>query len=107
MYSRRPISITILLVGLGFAFDAAIACDQDRIKRDAKWCLQDPNRDGYGDLMVGSCHKDADKTRSGFRSCQPHGDVRDNYDSCTAGQQIDAVRAAASELGLYQPGKCG
>src|ERR1700730_16598023 len=42
--------------------------------------------------------KDADLTRKGFRDC---GGGLDNYDSCTAGVQIDDVRAAGMDEHIY------
>jgi len=84
----------------------ALACTDGRIQADAKWCMEG-QKDGYADLVVGSCKKDANKTRDGFRSCQGDKGVRDNYDSCSAGVQIDSVRAAGRELNIYNPAECG
>lgn len=100
-----------LLATLTLIAVPAFACpgpSQDRIRGDAKWCFGRPQGDGFGDLVVGSCNKDADKTRNGFRDCQHDGSVRDNYDSCTAGEQIDAVRAAGRDTNIYSnPAACG
>ena len=54
-------------------------------------CFRNPQHDGFADLVLGSCRKDADLTRKGFHDC---GGGLDNYDSCAAGVQINDVRAA-------------
>lgn len=86
---------------------SAYACDTTRMGADLRWCMSDANKSGFGDIIVGSCQRDAVKLRNGFRSCQGDKGVRDNYDSCTAGVQIDTARAVGQSLNSYQPGQCG
>jgi hypothetical protein len=68
-------------------------------------CFRNPQHDGFGDLVLGSCRKDADLTRKGFHDC---GGGLDNYDSYAAGIQIDDVRAAGIDEHIYsKPAACG
>lgn len=72
----------------------ANACNWRQLMEDMKWCLDVPDRDGRDDIILGAYNKDARKVRSGFRDCQSHSNTaKDNFDNCTAGQQIDAARA--------------
>lgn len=100
----------LILVSIGFIFGgmaSAVACPQDDIRTNARFCFSQTNADWYGDLVIGSCNKDANKTRDAFRSCQGDGGIRDRYDQCNAGEQIDAVRAAGNDMHIYKPGQCG
>lgn len=87
--------------------EQATACPQEDIRANARFCFDQRDKGWWGDLVVGSCNKDADKTRSAFRSCQGDGGIRDRYDQCNAGEQLDAVRAAGRDKNIYDPGKCG
>jgi hypothetical protein len=94
-----------LLGALSLSAQSATACDEQRIRDDAGMCFSNPQHDGFGDLVLGSCRKDADLTRKGFRDC---GGGLDNYDSCAAGAQIDDVRAAGMNEHIYsKPAACG
>lgn len=85
----------------------ALACDAGDLQRNLTWCMSDANKDGYGDIVVGSCKKDAVQLRNGFRSCQHDSGVRDRYDNCSAGEQIDNARSVGSQLHLYtDPAAC-
>jgi len=103
--------LAFLMVGLlgllTLTVQPAAACDQEKLRADAKWCFDRPSEDGYVDLVVGSCKQDAKTTRDGFRSCQHDGLVRDNYDSCIPGIQVIAVRSVGKLLNIYKPGQCG
>src|SRR5579862_3574294 len=98
---RGAILLVVLYSGV------AMACDGGRMTADIKWCLHDANNDGWGDMVTGACKKDASKLHDGFWSCQHDGDIRGNYDSCPAGQQIDTARAVGQQLSVFQPGACG
>ncbi len=102
----RSVLLMLGLLGvLILSAQSATACDQERIKGEARVCFRNPQHDGFGDLVIGSCNKDANKTRDGFRDC---GGGRDNYDSCTASVQIDAVRAGGLAENIYKnPAACG
>jgi hypothetical protein len=94
-----------LLGALSLSVHSATACDKQRIRDEAQECFGNPQHNGFGDLVLGSCRKDADLTRKGFREC---GGGLDNYDSCTAGVQIDDVRAAGMDEHIYsKPAACG
>jgi len=94
-----------LLGALSLSAQSATACDKRRIRDEAQGCFGNPQHDGFGDLVLGSCRKDADLTRKGFRDCG--GDL-DNYDSCPAGVQIDDVRTAGMDGHIYsKPAACG
>ena len=94
-----------LLGALSLSAESATACDEEQIRGEARVCFGNPQHNGFGDLVLGSCRKDADLTRKGFREC---GGGLDNYDSCTAGVQIDAVRAAGMDGHIYsKPAACG
>jgi len=87
----------------------ATACDQPRIVDDAKWCFGNISNGGFGDLLLGSCKKDAAQNLRGFYNCQGHNiSSIGNFGSCTAGQQLDAVRSAAMAVAVYSdPHACG
>jgi hypothetical protein len=94
-----------LLVALSLSAQSATACDEQQIRGDAGVCFRNPQHDGFADLVLGSCRKDADLTRKGFRDC---GGGLDNYDSCAAGVQINDVRAAGMGDHIYSnPAACG
>ena len=102
----RSVHLMLGLLGaLSLSAQSATACDQERIRGEARVCFRNPQHDGFGDLVLGSCRKDADLTRKGFRDC---GGGLDNYDSCAAGIQIDDVRAAGIDEHIYsKPATCG
>jgi hypothetical protein len=104
---RQFLAMSAVTITLFANSGLAIACDAGRLNGDIDWCLKDANRDGWGDMVTGACNKDASKLRDGFRSCQHDGGIRDNYESCPAGQQIDTARAVANQYHIFQPGKCG
>jgi hypothetical protein len=94
-----------LLEALSLSAQSATACDEERIRGEALVCFGNPQHDGFDDLVLGSCRKDADLTRKGFRDC---GGGLDNYDSCAAGVQINDVRAAGMDEHIYsKPAACG
>jgi hypothetical protein len=102
---RSVLSMLGLLGALSLSAQPATACDEGRIRDEARVCFRNPQHDGFGDLVLGSCRKDADLTRKGFHDC---GGGLDNYDSCAAGVQIDDVRAAGMVEHIYsKPATCG
>src|ERR1700737_3028846 len=101
----RSVLLMLGLLGdLSLSAQSATACDQERIRGEARVCFRNPQHDGFSDLVLGSCRKDADLTRKGFHDC---GGGLDNYDSCAAGVQIGAVRAAGMVEHIYnKPAAC-
>src|SRR4051794_30753781 len=86
------------------------ACVGEIMTADIEWCVRETGRnggDGYADMVIGACKKDASKLRNGFRSCQGDPSVRANYDSCSAGQQIDTARAAIRRWAGLNDAECG
>ena len=86
----------------------AVACNGKQLEADLDWCIRDrganfetPGADEWSNIMEGACNKDADLLRDNFRDCQQDENVRENYDSCTAGQQIDTARALMQKWGYY------
>ena len=99
--------VVIVLAGLS---RSAYACNWEALQGDFRWCMEDTSRDGWADIALGSCEKNADRLKDGFWDCQSSGSqerARDNYRNCTAGQQIDAARDIGRQLNLYKPGHCG
>jgi hypothetical protein len=93
-----------LLGALSLSAQSAIACDEQQIRDDAGVCFGNPQHDGFDDLVLGSCRKDADLTRKGFHDC---GGGLDNYDSCAVGVQINNVRGAGMDAHIYsKPTAC-
>ena len=106
---RSDVRSVLLMLGLlgalSLSAQSATACDEQRIRDDAAMCFSNPQHDGFGDLVLGSCRKDADLTRKGFRDC---GGGLDNYDSCAVGAQIDDIRAAGMNAHIFsKPAACG
>ena len=97
----RSFSIAVFLVLTTFSGAANAACPDPSVRRivdDAKWCFGNATQDARNDLLS-ACARNAKVTHDGFFSCQGDSGPQNNYDSCDAGQQIDAVRAALAELG--------
>jgi hypothetical protein len=74
----------LTLIGLALATlnmsasTALAACPfQEDIRANARFCFGQPQEGWWGDLVTGSCDKDASKTHSAFFSCQGDGGIRD------------------------------
>lgn len=94
-------SIAAFLTLATLSSPAGAVCSAESVRRivdDSKWCFSNADQDARNNLLA-ACIRDADIVRKGFRGCQGDSGPRDNFDSCTAGQQIDAVRAALAEIG--------
>lgn len=102
------LSVVGVLFSLLLPVAHAIACDPGDLQKNLTWCMSDANKKGFGDIVVGACNKDAKKLHDGYWDCQKDSGVRDRYEACSAGEQIDNARAVGLQLHIYtDPAKCG
>lgn len=83
---------------------AIVPCNPEKLADDLKSCF---GKSGFSDLIVGACIRNANVLREGFMTCQADAGIRQNYDVCSAEQQIATMRAVGSALHLYRPKSCG
>lgn len=81
-----------------------IPCNPEKLADDLKSCF---GKSGFSDVILGGCIRNATVIREGFMTCQMDHEIQQNYDRCSAEQQIATMRMVGSKLNLYRPRSCG
>lgn len=81
-----------------------VPCNTEKLASDMKLCLGKP---GFSDVILGGCMRNASVLRAGFMVCQADHKKQQNYDRCSADEQIATMRTVGIKLDLYRSGYCG